>query len=69
VQGSDFRPHLTVGRTRGDAILTAAVDELTALLQHDPVTWFADDLCLVSSVRGPGATYDVLERWQLPPGS
>jgi len=69
VQGSDFRPHITVARTRGDAILTTAVDELTALLQDDPVSWYADDMCLVSSVRGPGATYDVLERWQLPAGS
>lgn len=65
VQGAEFLPHLTVGRTRGEAVLSGAADELTRSLQEEPVSWWADDLCLVSSVRGPAASYDVLERWQL----
>jgi RNA 2',3'-cyclic 3'-phosphodiesterase len=66
VQGSEFRPHLTVARTRQDAALAPLVDRFTETLSAEPIRWHADDLCLVSSVRAATATYEVLERWQLP---
>jgi 2'-5' RNA ligase len=66
VQGNEFRPHLTVARTRQDAALSPVVERLGESLAVQPVQWHADDLCLVSSVRGATATYDVLERWSLP---
>jgi len=65
VQGAEFRPHLTVARTREDAALSPVVERLADLLAAQPVHWRADDLCLVSSVRAATATYEVLERWSL----
>jgi 2'-5' RNA ligase len=66
VQGNEFKPHLTVARTRQDAALTPVVERFSELLAANPVRWLADELCLVSSVRAATATYDVLERWSLP---
>jgi len=65
VQGNAFRPHVTLGRVREDAILTPVADRLTELLTADPVAWHADDYCLVSSVRAATSTYEIVERWSL----
>jgi 2'-5' RNA ligase len=65
VQGNEFRPHLTVARTREHAALAPTVERLRESLATGPVLWRADDLCLVSSVRAASATYEVLERWRL----
>jgi len=65
VQGHEFRPHLTVARTRDEAVLTPVVDRLAATLSLTPIDWLAEELQLVSSVRGATATYEVLERWSL----
>jgi 2'-5' RNA ligase len=65
VQGNEFRPHLTVARTRQDTVMAPLVARLQDELSASPVTWRANDLCLVSSVRAASATYEVLERWQL----
>jgi 2'-5' RNA ligase len=65
VQGAQFRPHLTVARTRQDAALSPVVERLAESLGAQPVHWRADDLCVVSSVRAATPTYEVLERWSL----
>ena len=67
VQGNEFVPHVTVARTREAAVLAPSAARLSESLLHDPLSWTADDLCLVSSVRGSAPAYGVLERWPLPP--
>ncbi len=65
VQGNDFRPHVTLARTRQEAVLAPVAAALSEALAANPITWHADDLCLVSSVRSPAASYGILERWPL----